>query len=541
MGKAKNQPVWSKRVMDLVNEANVQYCAGWDVKFRAPADLRLVFEDLWTNRAQTVMLARQGILTRPQAAAILRALAEIERLAREGRFEIPPDAEDVHMAIEREVTRLAGPDSGGWLHTGRSRNDQAATDIRLWMRRRSIEMQRRLAALGGALCHHAERHLETVCPGFTHMQPAMITTWAHIVEAWAEGIYRDLYHFSWLMYPLTLHTECPLGAAASFGVSWPIDRAMTSDLLGFTGIQENTLDCISSRGEAERFFVFCLAEMINRLSCIGQDLILFSTPPRDWLRLDDRFVTGSSIMPQKRNPDFAEVTRAKAAHVTGLLTSLYGIGRAAPSGYNRDMQWTKYLLFDAWDECEAAPLVFMGVFESLEVNAAAMRAACDTGFMNATDVAEALAASSRLPFRASYRILGEAVARCEASGRLDRETLNRVLAASWPALSKEGLAPAGGAPLQFSADLWAEIEEPLSLLRRRRHVGSPAPENVKAQLQKLRRDFEGHFQNFILMFEKFDAKARQRLEKEISDLLEEKSKSKPAAPPKRRRNQRRSK
>lgn len=498
-------PVWAKRVSDRAGAAHVAYCAGRDVVGRPPADSLLIDADLWTNRAHCVMLARQGILAPAEAAAILRALDVIRERASRGDFPIPPDCEDVHMAVEAEVTRLAGAGAGGRLHTGRSRNDQTTTDIRIWTRDALLRLVDDILHLVDGLLRHAAAHLETVCPGFTHMQPAMATTWGHFVSGWAQGLLRDVER---LDAAYAMLNRSPLGAAASFGTSWPIDRELAARLMGFVDtkgnalVQANSLDCITSRGEAESQAVAALAMYMNRVAGVGQDLILLSTPPRAWVRIDNRFVTGSSIMPQKRNPDFTEVTRAKASVVGGIVAGLFGIARAVPAGYNRETQWTKYLTMDAFAEVEGAASIFAGVFETLHVDKAAMRAACRIGFMNAAEVSEALAAESGLPFRACYRVVGEAVARCEKQGELQRDVLNAVMRERWAEIA-ESMEQKNGvqaknkaratpkaktkkrAAFQIDAKLWKTLDDPLELTRRRDQTGSPHPARMAALLSQL--------------------------------------------------------
>ncbi len=512
--KQGSGPVWAKRVSDRAGQANVAYCAGRDVAGRPPADALLIEADLWTNRAHAVMLARQGILEPKRVAAILRALDAIRDRAERGEFALSPEVEDVHMAIEAEVTCLAGPGAGGWLHAGRSRNDQTATDIRLWVRGAILDCLDDTTALIAGLLDHAAAHVTTVCPGFTHMQPAMVTTWGHVAAAWAQGLLRDVRRFE---SAFRMVNQSPLGAAASFGTSWPIDREMTARLLGFEGVQQNTLDCVSSRGEAETQAVAALVMFLNHMSGIGQDLILLSSPPRAWLWLDDRFVTGSSIMPQKRNPDFAEATRAKAAVVAGIVSSLLGIGRGAPAGYNRDTQWTKYLAMDAFLEAEGAPAIFHGVFATLHVDEAKMRAACEEGFMNAAETAEALAAAARLPFRACYRVVAEAVERCEAAGRLTREAVNAVLSERWGEFSREETGGAAS-PFQIDTALWKTLDDPLELVRRRNQTGSPHPDRMKASLETLRAELTAARERLDSRRRALDH-AREALDQEIKALL----------------------
>ena len=464
-------PVWAKRIAGGgIDAMNVAYCAGRDVRPRPEADRDLAEHDLATNAAHAMMLAERGILGAEEAHGILKALLGVKARHERGESILDPAAEDVHMSIEALVTAQAGPGAGGRLHTGRSRNDQVATDMRLWLRERIAALAGELRDLAGVLANHARAHAETVCPGMTHMQPAMVTTWGHWVAGYLARAGRDLRHLQSILAELT---ECPLGAAASFGTSWPIGRERTAELLGFDRPTLNGADAIWARGEIEARYVFASAQALGHLSGMGQDLILLSSPPRQWMRLDDAFVTGSSIMPQKRNPDFAEVTRARAAVAAGHLQALMGIGTAAPGGYNRDSQWTKYIVMDAAAEIEGAPALFARVFESLSVDANAMRAACAEGFLNATDVADYLARTRELPFRECYRLLGQAVAACETAGRLDRESLNAALKAQQP----------NAKPL--SGDEWNQFDDPVKLLSLRNQAGSPNPREVRKAVDRL--------------------------------------------------------
>ncbi|MEQ8822370.1 MAG: argininosuccinate lyase [Sumerlaeia bacterium] len=459
-------PVWAKRVAHEERETaalNVAYCAGRDVKTRPMADEALIPYDLATNTAHALMLAERGILSSTEAEAILRGLAEVKRRFEAGDPVLDPACEDVHMSSEVIVTEIAGPEAGGRLHTGRSRNDQVATDMRLWLRERLVALAGEIAVLTRVLADHAKRHANTVCPGFTHMQPAMVTTWGHWVAAYLPRFLRDLRAIEALLAECD---ECPLGAAASYGTSWPIDRNRTAELLGFKRPAPSTIDAIWSRGELESRFAAIVAQVLSHLSGIGQDLILFSTPPREWLRLPDGCVTGSSIMPQKRNPDFAEVTRSKAAVAAGHVQQLLGIAHALPGGYNRDTQWTKYIAMDVAEEVRNGPLLFAAAFEGLKVNTEEMREACREGFLNATDVADFLARSRKLPFRSCYRVVGAAVKASEAEGELTLEALNDALAEVAP----------DARPLELEE--WLGLSEPERLLSQRTQTGGPHPDAV---------------------------------------------------------------
>ncbi len=463
-------PVWSKGAADpAAAEANVRFCAGFDVHGRPPADLRLVPHDLDTNAAHLIMLVERGIVPRAAAAWAARGLLALRVRHAEGTLLLRPGCEDVHMSIEAAVTDVEGPEAGGVLHTGRSRNDQVATDMRLWMRGELAEFADAIEGLAEALATHAEQHTESVCPGFTHGQPAMVTSWGHWVAAYLPRVLRTLNALNSLAEELE---ECPLGAAASFGTSWPLDRQRTASLLGFKRPTLSGADGIWSRGELEGRFAFAMAQHLAHLAGIGQDLILLSTPPREWLRLADEHVTGSSIMPQKRNPDFAEVARARAAHAGGIAQSLLSITSALPSGYNRDTQWTKYLVFDAADNARGAAPLCADVFRRMNVYTDRMRDACSIGFLNATDVADSMARLRGLPFRRCYRILGAAVQSATAEGLLGRAHVNE-------ALAEEGIEP-------FTEQEWAPFESPEGLLSVRDQPGNPHPARTREALASLR-------------------------------------------------------
>jgi len=464
------QPVWAKRVGDAAATArNIGYTAGFDVVGRSAADARLTPFDLQTNAAHLIMLAEEGIVPHPLAARAAKGLLEARDQYLAGMPILRPECEDIHMSTEVLVGELVGTEAAGYLHTGRSRNDQVATDMRLWLRAVVLHFGSSLGVLAEAIATHARQHLHTVCPGFTHGQPAMVTTWGHWTMSYLPRLLRDARELACLLRELK---TCPLGAAASFGTSWPLNRKRTAELLGFSHPTPSGADGIWSRGELEQRFASLASRFLAHLSGVAQDIILLSSPPREWLRLADEHVTGSSIMPQKRNPDFAEVTRARAHVAAGLASSLLGIGTAAQSGYNRDSQWTKYLAFDAADNLAGAPEIFADVFAGISVDAPKMRAACDEGFLNATDVADFLARARQLPFRQCYRIIGGAVRACDEGGRLQRRILNEFLA-------KDGIA-------EVSLAEWAPLEDPVALLMARTQPGSPHPEHTHASIDVLR-------------------------------------------------------
>jgi argininosuccinate lyase len=469
----RSQPVWASGKptgsADLTH-MHVAYCAGRDVQGRPAADAALAVHDLATNAAHALMLMEEGIVSPEEGRALLGALNQLRQHHANGTDLLRPAAEDIHMSIEEAVTEICGEGAGGRLHTGRSRNDQVATDMRLWLREEVAMLGSAIANLADALITHAREHAHTPCPGWTHLQPAMVTTWGHWVSGYVSRLVRDLRHLAGLLGELD---ECPLGSAASFATSWPVNRRRTAYLLGFKRPTANTIDSAWGRGELETRFAFVAAQHLSHLAGIGQDLMLLSSPPRRWVKLSVEFTTGSSIMPQKRNPDFAEVTRARAAVVRGHVEGLLGILTPAASGYNRDVQWTKYSVMDAAEEVRDAPAVFREVFRTLNVDAKAMRDACREGFLEATDMADHLARTRNLPFRACYRVLGAAVTACEATGHLTRDALNNAL---------EKVAP-GTTPL--SGDEMATFSDPLELVKQRIQPGGPHPDRLNESLDAL--------------------------------------------------------
>jgi len=462
--------IWGNHLGESPDDLMLRFCAGRDVTPLPMADEVLLPFDLWTNRAHAMMLHRQGILPAELLRRILTALDGIATEWAEEAFQLDPALEDVHINVEAQVSRRAGPEAGGRLHTGRSRNDQVACDMRLFLREALLGFAEGVAALGDTLLEQAAVHQDTVMPGFTHHQPAMITTWGHWVCGYVQALCRDLER---LQLAFTQVNRNPLGAAASFGTSWPIDREYTTELLGFAAVEANTLDAISARWEQEAHGAFAYSMAMNHMAVMAQDLILLSHPYWDMLRLPDRYVTGSSIMPQKRNPDVAEVIKGKSAWLQGMVGGLLALPKGGMSGYNRDSQMTKYAILDVVRECQPAPLVLAGLMGGLEVRVGVMRERLNQGFLTATDFADALARELGLPFRACYDITADAVGRAGDAGRITE-------AAARDALQAAGHDPAA------AAGILADLADPARVLAWRRHTGAPSPEAVTRQIAALR-------------------------------------------------------
>jgi len=470
----ERKTLWGGHLIQNPAQQNVRFCAGRDVRELPMADELLLPFDIWTNRAHCIMLEKCRLIQTDHLKNILKGLEQLETSIEKDAFKLNPELEDVHTNVEVFVSEMQGADAGGRMHIGRSRNDQSACDTRLYLRSRSIALFEEVKNLGETLLVMAEEHCETVMPGFTHYQPAMITSWGHWLCAYVQGLCRDLER---LGFTLNLVNRNPLGAAAAFGTSWPLDRELTTKLLGFERLETNSLDCIVSRWENEAQLAHAFSMLMNRLSVMSQDLIVLSLPYLKMLRVNDAFVTGSSIMPQKKNPDFAEVIRSKAAFAQGQRQSLLGIQKGALSGYNRDTQLTKYLIMDVVRECEDAPGILSEVYRTLEVDADAMKKHCQTGFMNAVDLADLLCRECGLAFREAHNIIARAVKLSSDTGFISLESL------------KQAFLESGHDSGRLPENI-AEFQDPSTLIQARNHTGSPAPEQVQGQIKTMKEELE---------------------------------------------------
>jgi len=473
--KIFSDQVWATRLKGEASLMNVYYCAGRDPFAKPPADELLIPYDIWVNKVQALMLYKQKIIDKKTARALLNALEQIASLYRNGELKIQKEKEDVHITLESRLAEIAGENSAGYLHTGRSRNDQTTTDCRLYIRDRLLECYSRIIKLVESTLRLTEKHLKTVMPGFTHYQPAAITTFSHFLLSHAEGFMRDLTR---LGMTFEQWNASPLGAVAGFGTSWSLDREYASRLLGFTALQENSLDCITNRWELEFQVAAAICFFMNHLSILAQDLIIFSLSPRPMIEINETYVTGSSIMPQKKNPDFAEVTRAKAAVCHGIAMQLLSLSKAALSGYNRDMQWTKYAAIDLFEEVRYAPLVFSGVLETLKIKSAEMKKRCSEDFITAVDIADYIAQKKGIPFRKAYHVVSEVVLECEKSGKISLDKLNN------------RLKPLGKKNSKLRKSEWALLCSPERLVERKNHIGAPGQTSVKRNLQRLKKELK---------------------------------------------------
>src|SRR5712691_6277834 len=401
---AKKPQLWSGRFKEPVDEQVKRFTAS--VGF----DKRLAKQDIRGSLAHARMLAACGILPRRDLTAIERGLARIGREIDRGRFKWSLEAEDVHFNIERRLIALVG-EAGKRLHTARSRNDQVATDLRLWLRDAIDAIGELLRSLQRRLLDQAEKHAATLMPGFTHLQVAQPVTFGHHLLAYFEMLARDR---SRLADCRRRVNQLPLGAAALAGTSFPIDRARVARELGFEAVSANSLDAVSDRDFAIEFCA-CAALAMVHLSRFSEELILWVNPRFGFVALPDRFCTGSSIMPQKKNPDVPELARGKTGRVAGDLMALLVLMKGQPLAYNRDNQEDKEPLFDAADTLRDTLAVFAELIAGIQVNAAAMRAAAKEGFATATDLADYLVRKG-VTFRDAHEAVARAVRFAEKSG-----------------------------------------------------------------------------------------------------------------------------
>jgi len=373
-------------------------------------DKRLYREDITGSVAHAKMLGKCGIISEESSRAIVAGLEGILDDIESGKLEISPDAEDIHMFVEQVLSERIG-DDGKRLHTGRSRNDQVAVDIKMYLKRMILEIKSGLLDLLSVIHGLAKDHTNAIMPGYTHLQRAQPVTFSHYVLAYAQMFMRDV---SRLNDTYSRADVMPLGSGALAGTTYPIDRQYTKELLGFSGVTQNSMDGVSDR-DAVIETCFDLSLIMMHLSRFSEEIILWSSHEFAFIELDDAFSTGSSIMPQKKNPDVAELVRGKTGRVYGDLTALLSMMKSLPLAYNKDMQEDKEALFDAIDNTAACISIFSKMLATVKVREDKMRAAASKGFINATDCADYLTKKG-MPFRTAYKTVGKMVAFASEKG-----------------------------------------------------------------------------------------------------------------------------
>ena len=420
-------------------------------------------EDIAGSIAHAAMLGAQGIIPAEDSQKIAEGLKGILADLESGVLPFDPAAEDIHMFVEQVLTERIG-DAGKRLHTARSRNDQVALDLRMYLKNQTTEIYASVRKLTGVLLTKAREHLETVMPGYTHLQVAQPVTLAHHLMAYAQMLARDLGRLSDCYERMDV---MPLGSCALAGTTYPIDRSMTAELLGFSAVSQNSLDGVSDRD-------FCvelgaaLSLIMTHLSRFSEEIILWCSSEFHFIELDDAFATGSSIMPQKKNPDIAELIRGKTGRVNGNLSALLTMLKGLPLAYNKDLQEDKEAIFDSVETVKLCLGAFTPMLETMTVKKERMRAAAARGFINATDCADYLTRKG-IPFREAYQITGWLVKMCIERG-CTLETL--------PLQSYQMLCPA------FTGDLYRAIDIG-TCVEQRTATGGPAPSAVAAQIEDL--------------------------------------------------------
>ncbi|HEY2885947.1 MAG TPA: argininosuccinate lyase [Rhizomicrobium sp.] len=425
-------------------------------------DKRLAAQDIAGSRAHARMLASQQIISQADCEQILQGLDKIENEIADGKFVFSRQLEDIHLNIEARLKELIG-EAAGRLHTARSRNDQVVTDLRLWLREACDRADQALKALQRALHVQAEAHAATIMPGYTHMQAAQPVTFGHHCLAYVEMFDRDRGRFDDASKRLN---ESPLGAAALAGTPFPIDRDATAKALGFSRPMRNSLDAVSARDFALEYLAAATIAATH-LSRLAGEIVQWSTPAFGFVRLSDAFTTGSSIMPQKRNPDAAELVRGKTGRVLGDFVALTTVVKGLALAYGSDLQEDKERIFDAADTLEISLVAMAAMIADLKVDADAMRKAADDGYPTATDLADWIVKMLRKPFREAHHAAGAIVARAEALG----VTLDEV-----PLAEMQAIEPA------ITQDVFTVLSLEASV-KARVSYGGTSPERVREQLK----------------------------------------------------------
>jgi argininosuccinate lyase len=434
-----------------------------DINTSIDFDRHLFRQDIAASRAHAAMLAKQGIITADDARKIAHGLDTILSEIESGRFKFKRSLEDIHMNVESRLTELIGP-AAGRLHTARSRNDQVATDFRLWIRETIDSVDAALAGYQRALAEKALEHAATVMPGFTHLQVAQPVTFGHHLLAYVEMAARDRARFADARKRANF---CPLGAAALAGTAFPIDRAMTAKALGFTAPMTNSLDAVSDRDFVLETLAAAAITAVH-LSRFAEEIVIWCSPLVGFISLSDRFTTGSSIMPQKRNPDAAELVRAKTGRIVGALEALLIVLKGLPLAYQKDMQEDKEGAMDALSALTMSIAAMTGMVDDMTVDVARMHQAAGIGYSTATDLADWLVREHEMPFREAHHVTARIVAKAAAQN----VPLHQLPLAAMQAIEK-----------RISNEVYAVLTVENSV-RSRTSYGGTAPKNVRREANR---------------------------------------------------------
>ena len=458
----KSQKLWGGRFSSDMSDIALGFSES-----TAP-DSHMIAEDIWGSEGHAIMLAKCGIIGEEDLRVILEWLEKTRAEYEAGEFALKRELEDVHMNVESHLRAGAGPEFGGKLHTARSRNDQVATDCKMHLRTRLLDVAEVVSALQDTLLARAEGHDQTVMPGYTHTQHAQPISVAFWLSSYASMLMRDQNR---LAAAFTHANTCPLGAAALAGTSFPTDRKLSAKLLGFDGVHEHALDLIGSRDFVAEA-ISALAILMANLSKIAEEFVLWSTYEYGMIEIDDAYSSGSSIMPQKKNPCIAELSRGRVGLVFGRLMQILTLMKALPSGYNRDLQEDKPPLWEALDCVEATAIAIRAMVETCTLKTDRMRELVGRNFATATELANLLVAERGLPFRTCHEIVGDLVGRLVKAGKTldDHVAVQAILADHDQHLSLAEIA---------------SVVDPVACLNRQVSLGSTGPKEVRRMLKSL--------------------------------------------------------
>lgn len=494
---------WSGRFKKDLDQDVEKYLSFEDLKL----DERLMQYDIIGTEAHDIMLYSIQVLKKSDLKAILTVLEELKAKIEQDDFSLDLQFEDVHMNIEHYVIDQVGPEIGGMVHLARSRNDQVLVDLRLYMRDQLLTLIGIILGTCESLLAKAGKTQELIMPGYTHLQHAQPMTFGFWCLASVDFLLRAVDRLNEVYARVN---QNPLGAGAIAGVAWPIDREMTMKLLGFNGIQENALDVVSSRGEIAAEIVFILTLIMNHLSKVATDLILWSSYEFGMITLDDSYATGSSIMPQKKNPDVCELLRAKASRVGGFLYQILNISKGIPLSYNRDLQETKGPLMSGFEATKDSIKLFKGIIETLILNPTRMQELAKANFTTATDLIDLLMKKAGISFRSAHELVGKIVQNSMEEEMSPQDLTSKFIQ---KILEKEGIKG-----IVLDDEELTKVLDPLEAVKKKTHLGGTAPQEVKRMVQKRKKKILDYKETNKIKEEKIIFSLNE-LQKQIQEYL----------------------
>lgn len=416
--------LWGAAFGKKPKEQAVLFAAGRDIQPLPPADEILIPYEIEASLAYVQALANQKIIDQKTLEKLVAGLKKLKKLYQQGKFKLNPAQEDVHTNVEGFLTDKYGLDIGGKIHSGRSRSEQGVVDLILYMKKTNDLFKKEIKNLIKVLNQQAKKYAKTLIPGYTHHQHATVTTFGNMLDAYAKAFKKDLKRFScWN----EIEEVSPLGSGASYGSTFPISKEKINQYLKLKNVFENEIQVLTFKGDAETMMVFNLAMLMNHLSSLSQTLIIFATCEFGFIEISEEYSTGSSMMPQKKNPDSLEAIKAKTSMCHGYLMALLSLTKAPFIGYNRDLQWVKYPIIDAINETLLAPKIMAGVIKTMTVNGKSMQKWAINGFILAQAIMEGMAMDFKVPMRLANIIVATTVKKCQGKGKFDLAILNQVI------------------------------------------------------------------------------------------------------------------